>query len=196
MRRPWRRRNYFVKRDTQGRVLFIAFVFAVTELVIFALLLGWSQAEKFTVSYEDRGLRVQSAPAALLEQVLGAQWVLIVAGGLLVALVALFLSHRFAGPMYRLEETLRQMIRGNFGETVRLRARDEGKDLAELLNRFNTEMSSAMAEMGEAVEVVRLNLCEALDRTDPAAVRDSVANAERAAHRLGAILNRYRQNTG
>lgn len=196
MRRPWRRRNYFVKRDTQGRYLLIAFLFAVTELLLFAALLGWSQAEKFTISYENHGLRVQRAPAALLDQVLGAQWGLIVAGGLLVALVALFLSHRFAGPMYRFEQTLRQMIQGNLGENVRLRSRDEGKELADLLNRFNSDMSAAMAEMGEAAEVVRVNLHDALEETDPTAVRGSVASAERAVRRLGTILNRYRQTSG
>lgn len=81
MKRTWKRRNYFINKDLQGRYLFISFVFAVTELVLFAVIIGLSQAEKFTVSYEHSSLKVGKAPLVLLEQILGAHWVFIIGGG-------------------------------------------------------------------------------------------------------------------
>ena len=196
MIRPWRRRNYFVKKELQGRYLFIAFVFAVTELVLFAILLGASQASKFTVSYDNGGLRVDRAPAALLDQILGVHWVFIVAGGLAVALAALFLSHRFAGPLYRFEQTLRQMIEGNLGAAIRLRTHDEGQELAELLNRFNSELSAALAEARDAAEAAGEQLRRASEAADPGELRVASSLAEDASRRVSEILARYERGRG
>ena len=43
-------------------------------------------------------------------------------------------SHRIAGPIYRLEQTLNSFIRGEDVETIRIRKGDELKDLVEKTN--------------------------------------------------------------
>jgi methyl-accepting chemotaxis protein len=196
MKRPWTRRNYFIKREVQGRYLFIAFAFAVTELVLFVVLLGASQADKLTVSYEDHNLRVAQAPLAFFEQVLGAHWIFIVLGGLALGLGSLLLTHRFAGPMYRFEKTLEQMIRGNLATRVRLRTRDEGAELAALMNRFNDEMSASLGEMRAGAEAIRASLRLASKARKTAEIKALVGRAEESTRRLAEKLESYELKHG
>src|SRR5256712_4367672 len=50
------------------------------------------------------------------------------------ALFSMYLTHRLAGPLYRFEQTARELIRGNLALRIRLRKRDELHELAGLLN--------------------------------------------------------------
>jgi len=47
---------------------------------------------------------------------------------------SMFLSHRIAGPWYRLETTLHEMAKGDFSHDVKLRPGDELKSLADAIN--------------------------------------------------------------
>lgn len=55
----------------------------------------------------------------------------------LVAFLSVFLSHKVAGPVYRFETAIREMLdSGDPGRRIALRKGDELQSLAELLNRL------------------------------------------------------------
>jgi len=54
----------------------------------------------------------------------------------LLWIIALELSHRVAGPLYRIEKELDERISGNKHGPIRLRAKDEFKLLADKLNKL------------------------------------------------------------
>jgi sensor histidine kinase YesM len=45
-------------------------------------------------------------------------------------------SHRIAGPLYRLEQTLDKIIQGDHAESIQLRKGDELEELAEKINKL------------------------------------------------------------
>ena len=53
----------------------------------------------------------------------------------------LLLSHRIAGPLYRFETTLDNMQKGQLNNTIQLRDKDEGKELARKINEFNSQLA-------------------------------------------------------
>ncbi|MBU3911221.1 MAG: methyl-accepting chemotaxis protein [Candidatus Omnitrophica bacterium] len=67
---------------------------------------------------------------------------------LVVAIIALLLfswrilvlSHRLAGPMYRLEKDLEDIAKGNFSIRIKFRKKDELKSIADGINRILDEM--------------------------------------------------------
>lgn len=66
----------------------------------------------------------------------------------------MLLTHRIAGPLFRFEKALDSMLRGRLDDTIYLRSKDEGKDLALKLNSFNEQLSLAIKSLqanGEAV---------------------------------------------
>ncbi len=56
----------------------------------------------------------------------------------------LILSHRLAGPVYRLEKDLQDIAKGNFSIRIRFRKKDELKSIAEGINRILDEMEKRL----------------------------------------------------
>lgn len=55
----------------------------------------------------------------------------------IVVVISIFISHKFAGPVYRLKKEIREMIEtGNIDKKIALRKGDELKDLVEVFNEL------------------------------------------------------------
>jgi methyl-accepting chemotaxis protein len=142
MHNKYKRRNFFIKKNFQGKLILGYFLFVLAGCLLFALLLAAFSADTLTVAYQNNDLQLGRTPEMLLKNTLAAFLIFMLAGGSLVVLFALFITHRMAGPMYRLEQTLDQMKQGNLTDTIRLRKKDAGKEIAAKLNDFNRQLSS------------------------------------------------------
>ena len=147
MNTPYKRRNYFIKKELQGKYVLIYFAMVVIGTVLFALLFSLISANTLSISYDNYNLQVGTTPKILVHKFLAAEWLFILLGGLTVVIVAIFLSHRVAGPLYKLERSVNGMISGNFASTIYLRRKDEGQELAEKLNQLNEMLSAKIQEM-------------------------------------------------
>lgn len=58
----------------------------------------------------------------------------------LIVLIGIFLSHRIAGPAYRIERTLRDIGKGNFDIHIELRRHDELKGIANAINDMVSDL--------------------------------------------------------
>jgi methyl-accepting chemotaxis protein len=96
-----------------------------------------------------------------MKEILSAQWIFIVAGGFLVVILSMFLTHRFAGPIFRFEKSIEEMTKGNLNFLIYLRAKDEGKELAEKINILIDMLSSNIKEMRRLSEEVNNKLTDA-----------------------------------
>jgi methyl-accepting chemotaxis protein len=147
MVRTWKRRNYFIKKDLQGKYIFSFFLFVITGSIVFTLIFSLLSADTLTVVYENNTLQIGKTPLILLKEILSAHWIFIVACGFFVVILAMFLTHRLAGPIYRFERSVDELIKGNFAFQIHLRTKDEGKELAEKINELITVIASDVREM-------------------------------------------------
>jgi len=161
MNRTWKRRNYFIKKDLQGKYIFSFFIFMVAGSIIFTLILGLLSSDTMTIVYENYKLRIGKTPLMLMKEILSAQWIFIVAGGFMVVILSMFLTHRFAGPIFRFEKSIEEMTKGNLNFRIYLRAKDEGKELAEKINILIDMLSSDLKEMRRLSEEVNNKLTDA-----------------------------------
>jgi len=98
---------------------------------------------------------------SLISTILSSYWFYILIGCALLICFATFFTHRFAGPIYRFEMSLDRMIHNDIGFQINLRKNDEGKQLAEKINHFNTRLASSLKSIGflsEEVEKTHLIL--------------------------------------
>lgn len=147
MNKPYKRRNYFINKELQGRQVLIYFSMVVFGTVLFSLLFGVITTNTMSISYDNYTLQVGTTPRVLFHKFFTAEWLFILVGGLTVAIIAIFLSHRVAGPLYKLEHSVDAMIHGNFADPIFLRRKDEGQALAEKLNQLNNMLSTKIHEM-------------------------------------------------
>jgi len=152
-----KRRNFFIKKDFQGKLILGCFLFVTGGALLFNVLLGLLAADSVTISYANQDLQLDQTPLMLLKQALTANWSLIVIGGGFVMVATLFLSHRLAGPLFRFEATLDNMIKGSLDNTIHLREKDEGKELAQKINEFNNQLTRsfrAISNNSKAIQIL------------------------------------------
>ncbi|HNX91197.1 MAG TPA: HAMP domain-containing protein [Candidatus Omnitrophota bacterium] len=78
----------------------------------------------------------------------------------LVMLVGLMLSSRIAGPMFRIKRHLNKMAGGHYEGVLKLRERDELKDIAEAVNMMAVKLRADSGKRRSEAEVFRRDLDE------------------------------------
>jgi methyl-accepting chemotaxis protein len=175
MIKKYKRRKFFIKKDFQGKLIFSCFLFVIGSGLLFNVVLGVLSANSLTISYANQDLQLGQTPLMLVKQVLTANWFLIVIGGGFVVLASLLLSHRIAGPMYRFETTLDNMKNGCLDNTINLRDKDEGKELARKINEFNIQLSQSFHAISQHSKALHILTEQALTLELPEKEKEQLA---------------------
>ena len=191
MKKTYRRKNYFIKKDLQGRFIFSFFIFVVAGSFFFTIIFSLLSADTLTIAYKNYDLRLGKTPVILLKETLSAHWIFIFTAGLLVVLASVFLTHRFAGPVFRFEKSLEEMMKGNLDFDIKLRAKDEAKELAQMLNEFSAGLSSQLKEIRDLSDKAGGHLSNAKRATGPEATRE-LDEAAAKNRRIGEILRNFK----
>jgi len=143
----FKRRNYFINKEFQGRYIFNYFLIAAIGSLLFMAVFSFFSSNTLSISYDDYHLQLGVTPFILFKKILSAQWVFIVVGGGLVVIATLFLTHRVAGPVFRFRRSFNEMIDGDISGRIVLRPKDEGKELGEKINEFNLALSKKLSSI-------------------------------------------------
>lgn len=151
-----KRRKYFIRKEYQGRLILSCFLSVVGIGLLFNVMLGMLSADSLTISYSNQDLQLGQTPMMLLKQSVTANWFLIIIAGGFVMFAALYLSHRVVGPLYRFETTLDSMKKGKLDTVIKLRDKDEGKELALKINEFNSLLSRSMHDINQHSQALHI----------------------------------------
>jgi len=72
----------------------------------------------------------------------------------LAGVVALNLSHKVGGPLYRIEKRADEIAHGQLAGELRLRRGDELHSVAKALNQLSGELNRRLMEIGDQVEIL------------------------------------------
>ncbi|MDR3088506.1 MAG: methyl-accepting chemotaxis protein [Desulfobulbaceae bacterium] len=140
----YKRRTFFIKKDLQGRQVLGFFLFFAGGCLLFVALFLLFSADSMTISYDNHNLQFGQTPLMLLKEVLASSWIVVVIGGGLLVYAAVRFTHRVAGPVFRFEKAFDNMNAGRLDDRIYLRAKDEGKELADKINAFNDTLSETV----------------------------------------------------
>lgn len=172
--RPYKRRNYFIKKNFQGKLILGYFLFMVGGCFLFAVILAALSADTLTVVYQNNDLQLGQTPLMLLKQILAAYWIFIIVGGGIIIVAAMLITHRTAGPIFRLERAVNHMVSGRLDDVINLRKNDEGKEIAAKLNQFNRELSEKIRQVGNCSKKIDALLGQYSDLDSSAATREDI----------------------
>jgi methyl-accepting chemotaxis protein len=142
-----RLRNFFIKKNFQGKIILALFLAVTLGCLIFIVIFGIFSADTMTISYENSDLKMGKTPAMLFKNALAANWIFLIICGTLLVIAAIIGTHRIAGPIYRFEKALDSMVEKDLSDKVYLRGKDEGKELAQKINIFNTTLSEDIKQL-------------------------------------------------
>jgi len=131
-----RRRMRIVKMGFQrGFILKFCAVIICSSLALAAIVYALSASSTTTV-FENSRLQLKSTADFILPFLALSSLIVIIAAGAVIVAITLFVSHRIAGPLYRLEKDIAEVIKGNMNMNFRVREKDELRDLANALNQM------------------------------------------------------------
>ncbi|MFA6281070.1 MAG: methyl-accepting chemotaxis protein [Candidatus Omnitrophota bacterium] len=110
-------------------------IMILSSLIITAIVYGLS-ASSVTTVFENSRLTIKSTADFILPLLILSSLVAIVVGGIITISVTLFISHRIAGPLYRLEHDITEVGKGNLSIRIYVRKKDELNDLVGFLNQM------------------------------------------------------------
>ncbi len=149
-----RRKKYFIKPGFQSRLtaIFILIVIIVANIVG-ALVYGFSVEKLESNLVEEAKLPVDSKQLgqALLPGVIIAELISI----FVVAFICIFVTHTIAGPVYRMEKVVRNIGEGDLTHFIKLRPKDELKDLADSMNEMTMGLRNKIIGFKESVANIR-----------------------------------------
>lgn len=191
-----RAKNFFIKKNFQGKIVLAVFLAVIVSCLFFMILFGVFSADTMTISYQNNDLQMGNTPLMLFKKAIAANWIFLIICGTLVVIASMIGSHRIAGPIFRLEKAVDSMIRKNLDDTIFLRGKDEGKDLASKINDFNLLLSKDLRSVKRHASAITdlLNQYESLghNKLSPEDV-DSICKAIRNSNdKLKRILEQYR----
>ncbi len=137
----------------------------MTALIVFiiALIAGWSVYSSIWYAITER---IQDEPQlhqilAEINEILLIRSILVILAGICCAVIlTLFISHRTAGPIFRIRNTLEELGSGLIPGKIKLRTRDEFKELADAVNSVISKAEEMTGHNKEAVENIKSMLGE------------------------------------
>ena len=134
MYKPNRRKKYYIKSGLQARYLGLIVLAVTLPAFLFSFCLYYLI---FYLMAEQLG--IPESIAYNITPVLGKINLILLLGLPLIVIAlllwGLFISHRIAGPIYRLEKELAKIAGGDFSLRIKLRRKDELVSIAEGINR-------------------------------------------------------------
>ena len=144
-----RRKIRIVKMEFQRNfILKFCAVITLSALIIAAIVYVLSIPSVTTV-FENSRLSIKSTADFILPLLILSGLVAIVAAGSITIIITLFISHRIAGPLYRLENDIAEINRGNLKVEIHVRRKDELQDLAKSLNRMVKIIRNTVEEVNK-----------------------------------------------
>ena len=126
-----KRKNYFIEKQFQTKYVLLTMLMLLTYTFLFVIIIF---APYMLTLYFDYPLaeRTEAAKAILLLH--GTIWPWIGGVILFFGTISIFVSHKIAGPLFRLKKSLAQVTQGDLNVVIKLRKWDDLKDLAEHVN--------------------------------------------------------------
>jgi methyl-accepting chemotaxis protein len=149
------RKTYFVKKDFQIRFIVKFCMLLLAGVVVSTGLLFFFSPDSLTSSYQSSGLEIKHTNIAILPSVIVTNLITLGLITLGVIIVTLLVSHKIAGPLFRFEKELDAVAEGDLTKRVVLRQKDQGKDMADSLNRMISSFHDRISDIRKELHAVR-----------------------------------------
>lgn len=166
----YKRRKFFIDRQLQTKyvVLTVLLLLAYTLIFVAVLFLPFVIPLSF-----DYPVAEQTRAARMLLSLHKTIWPAIGTAILVLSALSIFVTHKIAGPVYRFKKVLGEVSAGNLDISIRLREKDDLKDLAEDLNLVISELRTFVVTLRSDYKV----MSSCIDELE-AQIRDQRISAE------------------
>jgi methyl-accepting chemotaxis protein len=133
-----KRRIYYIEKKFQTKYILLTIFLLLTYTFAFIIIIFSPYILTLYLDFYSLSEKAEAARTLLLLH--SKVWPGIGAVILLFGAVSIFITHKIAGPLYRLKKSISEITEGNLDVKIKLRKRDDLKDLAEHVNMLAEEL--------------------------------------------------------
>ncbi len=132
-----KRKNFFVEKKFQAKYILLTVLMLLTYTFLFVVIIF---APYMLTLYFDYPIAEKADAARVILLLHGTIWPWL--GGIILffGVLSIFISHKVAGPLFRIKKALSQVTKGDLSVVIKLRKWDDLKDLAEHVNNLIEEL--------------------------------------------------------
>ena len=130
MNRKYKRKQYFVEKSFQTKFIFkFCIVVVISSFFIGGLIFFLSQ-DSTTVTIENTEVKVKRTADFILPIIVTTVIVVSSFSSVIVLILTLFVSHRIAGPLFRMKREIDGVKEGDLTKKFNLREKDQFREVA------------------------------------------------------------------
>ena len=149
------RRNYFIDKRFQTEFILKFCLIVLLAAIAIGISLFFLSANSTTVAIENTKVTVKTTADFILPFILQTIIVVTIFSAISVILLTLFVSHKIAGPLYRLKREIDKLGSANFGAIFQIRATDQLKELSNSLTLMSNSLRDKIATVKGETEELR-----------------------------------------
>jgi methyl-accepting chemotaxis protein len=168
------RKKYFIEKQLQTKFILCTILLLMFYTLLFVMILFLPYVIHLSSDYP---LKEQTEAARMLLSLHTSIWPALAVVVLSLGVLSLFISHKVAGPIYRLKKYLAEIAAGNVDVDLKFRKRDELHDLSASVNVVIHELrllvralkhdhaavSSCMADIEQQIEKQQIDAVAGLE---------------------------------
>lgn len=161
----FKRSQYFI--DARFQIAFIARFCLITVLAsaLIVFLIYYFNRQTTTVAFENLKVVVKSTADFILPMMLQIMIGVTLLVGIATVAVALFTSHKIAGPLYRIKTDLDKFREGDLRGPIRVRGKDQAQKLALSFEEMRVEMKNSISLVKKEWDSIRSSLVNPESKT-------------------------------
>lgn len=167
----FKRRKYFIDKQLQTKYLVLTILLLAIYTFLFVVILIFPYIVPLTF---DAPLEEQAEAARMLLTLHKSIWPALGAVILIMSSVSIFITHKIAGPVYRFKQTLAEISGGNLDVSIKLRDKDDLKDLAEEFNLVIGDLRGFVSTLRDDYET----MSSCINELEEKIKKNQVSNAD------------------
>lgn len=148
--------NLKVKQDFQIWILVRVMAISIVTIVLASILLLLYSRGLVLADYLSMKSEIRTVSEILLPIIIAASLTSVIAG----LMLALFLPQKIAGPIFRIEQDLLEIAKGDLSMPVTLRCADILKELSETINMTIGNIGKMVKDVKESANVLEMKISE------------------------------------
>jgi methyl-accepting chemotaxis protein len=168
------KRIYFIQKGFQTKMILRFVSLLVVGAVISSMILYFFAGDKLESSYYEAHSSIKSMWDILGTTVLATNFISLVIISFATVYVVLFLSHKIAGPLYKLEKNINEISNGNLDLHVYFREGDQIQSVGTALEN----MVNKLSERVKVISQVSTDISTVVERLQALKEKESVSGKD------------------
>ncbi len=148
----YKRRQYFIKKGFQIRFIIKFCLILIGGVLLSTSLLYFFSQDTLTSTFQDSKLIVQSTAMSILPAIIYTNLITLSCISLATIIITLFVSHKIAGPLYRVEAGMSELGKGDLSHRISFREKDQIRSMASSFNDMAANLSQKFYAVQQEID--------------------------------------------